>query len=61
MYCFDRYGLSRLLRYMNVYGPNQDQTAAYTGVVPIMLNKIEANESPVINTVLQRISFMLKM
>ncbi len=34
---------------MNVYGPNQDQTAAYTGVVPIMLNKIEANEAPVIN------------
>ena len=46
----DRYGLSVIgLRYMNVYGPNQDQTAAYTGVVPIMLNKIEANESPVIN------------
>jgi UDP-glucose 4-epimerase len=46
----DRYGLSVIgLRYMNVYGPNQDQTAAYTGVVPIMLNKIEENESPVIN------------
>ena len=46
----DRYGLSVIgLRYMNVYGPNQDQTAAYTGVVPIMLNKIEANESPVVN------------
>ena len=34
---------------MNVYGPHQDQTAAYTGVVPIMLNKIEANEAPSIN------------
>lgn len=46
----DRYGLAVIgLRYMNVYGPHQDQTAAYTGVVPIMLNKIEANESPVIN------------
>jgi UDP-glucose 4-epimerase len=46
----DRYGLEVIgLRYMNVYGPHQDQTAAYTGVVPIMLNKIEANESPVIN------------
>ena len=46
----DRYGLSVIgLRYMNVYGPHQDQTAAYTGVVPIMLNKIEANETPVIN------------
>ncbi len=46
----DRYGLSVIgLRYMNVYGPHQDQTAAYTGVVPIMLNKIEANEAPIIN------------
>lgn len=46
----DRYGLPVVgLRYMNVYGPHQDQTAAYTGVVPIMLNKIEANESPIIN------------
>ena len=46
----DRYGLSYLgLRYMNVYGPHQDQTAAYTGVIPIMLNKIDANEAPTIN------------
>ena len=46
----DRYGLEIIgLRYMNVYGRGQDQTAAYTGVVPIMLNKIEAGESPVIN------------
>lgn len=47
---YDRFGLSYVgLRYMNVYGPYQDQTAAYTGVIPIMLNKIEANETPVIN------------
>ena len=46
----DRYALPVIgLRYMNVYGPGQDQTAAYTGVVPIMLNKIEANEAPTIN------------
>lgn len=46
----DRYSLPVIgLRYMNVYGPHQDQTAAYTGVVPIMLNKIEANEAPTIN------------
>lgn len=46
----DRYGLPIIgLRYMNVYGPHQDQTAAYTGVIPIMLNKIDANEAPVIN------------
>jgi UDP-glucose 4-epimerase len=47
---YDRYGLNYVgLRYMNVYGPHQDQTAAYTGVVPIMLNKIDANEPPIIN------------
>lgn len=46
----DRYGLSYVgLRYMNVYGPHQDQTAAYTGVIPIMLNKIDASEPPTIN------------
>ena len=47
---FDRYGLDYVgLRYMNVYGPHQDQTAAYTGVIPIMLNKIDENEPPEIN------------
>ena len=46
----DRYGLEVIgLRYMNVFGPGQDQHAVYTGVVPIMLNKIEANEAPVIH------------
>ena len=47
---YDRYDLRYVgLRYMNVYGPNQDQTAAYTGVIPIMLNKIDNNEEPEIN------------
>ena len=47
---YDRYGLEYVgLRYMNVFGPHQDQTAAYTGVIPIMLNKIGANEQPIIN------------
>lgn len=46
----DRYGLEVVgLRYMNVYGPGQDQHAVYSGVVPIMLNKIALNEVPVIN------------
>ena len=46
----DRYGLSVIgLRYMNVYGPGQDQHAVYSGVIPIMLNKIEVGESPIIN------------
>lgn len=47
---YDRFGLNYVgLRYMNVFGPHQDQTAAYTGVIPIMLNKIDAYEQPVIN------------
>ena len=46
----NRYGLEIIgLRYMNVYGPGQDQHAVYSGVVPIMLNKIAANEAPQIN------------
>lgn len=46
----DRYGLEIIgLRYMNVYGPGQDQHAVYSGVIPIMLNKIDANEAPIIN------------
>lgn len=46
----DRYGLSYVgLRYMNVYGPHQDQMAAYTGVIPIVLNSLDAGEPPTIN------------
>lgn len=46
----DRYGLDIIgLRYMNVYGPRQDQHAVYSGVIPIMLNKIEQGEQPTIN------------
>ncbi len=47
---YDRYGLNYVgLRYMNVYGPNQNQNAIYTGVIPTLLNKIDSNESPLIN------------
>ncbi|MBT0584941.1 NAD-dependent epimerase/dehydratase family protein [Alteromonas oceanisediminis] len=47
---YDRYGLNYVaLRYMNVYGPHQDQTAAYTGVIPIVLNKIDSQEPPKVN------------
>ena len=46
----DRYGLEIVgLRYMNVYGPGQDQHAVYSGVVPIVLNKIDRNEAPSVN------------
>ena len=44
---YDKYDLAYVgLRYMNVYGPFQDQTAAYTGVIPVLLNHIEKNETP---------------
>ncbi len=46
----ERYGLPVVgLRYMNVYGPGQDQHAVYSGVVPILLNHIDARTSPVIH------------
>jgi len=46
----DRYGLEIVgLRYMNVYGPGQDQHAVYSGVVPIVLNKIDRGEQPMVN------------
>ena len=45
-----RYGLDYVgLRYMNVFGPRQDQKSVYTSVIPVMLNKIAAGESPVID------------
>lgn len=38
---YDRYGLDFVgLRYMNVYGVNQDQQAAYSGFIPAMLNQL---------------------
>lgn len=47
---YDRYGLDYVgLRYMNVYGPHLDQQSVYSGVIPIMLNKVDRGETPVIN------------
>lgn len=46
----DRYGLSYVgLRYMNVYGPRQDQNAAYSGVIPLVLNRVEEGVAPEVN------------
>lgn len=46
----ERYQLPIIgLRYMNVYGPGQDQHAVYSGVVPILLNHIHAGTAPVIH------------
>ena len=46
----ERYELSFVgLRYMNVYGPRQDQRGAYTGAIPTFLNRIDANQPPVVH------------
>jgi UDP-glucose 4-epimerase len=46
----DRYRLPVVgLRYMNVFGPGQDQHAAYSGVIPVMLNNIAKGQQPIIN------------
>ena len=46
----EQYGLPVVgLRYMNVYGPMQEQNSVYNGVIPILLNKIDANEEPSVN------------
>ncbi len=37
------------LRYMNVYGPRQDDKGAYIGVVTRMLNALDAGDRPVIH------------
>lgn len=37
------------LRYMNVYGPRQDDKGAYVGVVTRMLNALDAGQEPVIH------------
>lgn len=43
------YGLPSIsLRYFNVFGPRQDPDSQYAAVIPIFINKILKNESPVI-------------
>lgn len=37
------------LRYMNVYGPRQDNKGAYIGVITRMLNALDKGEQPVIH------------
>lgn len=46
----ERYGLSYVgLRYMNAYGPRQDQRGAYSGVIPAIFNAIDDATAPSIN------------
>ncbi|MEW6672376.1 MAG: SDR family oxidoreductase [Thermodesulfobacteriota bacterium] len=43
------YGMETLfLRYFNVYGPRQDPSSPYSGVISIFMNRAIAGESPVI-------------
>ncbi|MEN3014753.1 MAG: NAD-dependent epimerase/dehydratase family protein [bacterium] len=45
-----RYGLNAIgLRYMNIYGPRQDEKGAYTGLIPTVLKKIDKKEPIIIN------------
>lgn len=45
-----RYGLNAIgLRYMNIYGPRQDEKGVYTGVIPTILKRIDRDEPIVIN------------
>jgi len=37
------------LRYMNVYGPRQDDKGAYVGVIVRMLNDLDAGQQPIIH------------
>lgn len=52
MYCrvySDIYNLSTIsLRYFNVFGPKQDPKSQYAAVIPIFIDKLIKNESPVI-------------
>jgi nucleoside-diphosphate-sugar epimerase len=46
---FDLYGLETVsLRYFNVYGPRQDPSSPYSGVISIFMTKGSTKESPVI-------------
>jgi len=46
---YQLYGLETInLRYFNVYGPRQDPSSPYSGVISIFMNKAIGNQSPVI-------------
>jgi UDP-glucose 4-epimerase len=43
------YGIkTAILRYFNVYGPRQDPSSPYSGVISLFINQIGAGKSPVI-------------
>ncbi|MGD8762024.1 MAG: SDR family oxidoreductase [Desulfobacteraceae bacterium] len=46
---YELYGLETIsLRYFNVYGPRQDPSSPYSGVISIFMNQAIRNQSPVI-------------
>jgi UDP-glucose 4-epimerase len=46
---FDLYGLETVcLRYFNVYGPRQDPSSPYSGVISIFMTKASSKKTPVI-------------
>jgi len=46
---FDLFGLEPVcLRYFNVYGPRQDPSSSYSGVISIFMSKASSNKTPVI-------------
>ena len=46
---YQLYGLETInLRYFNVYGPRQDPSSPYSGVISIFMDKAIGNQSPVI-------------
>ena len=47
---FDLYGLETVcLRYFNVYGPRQDPSSPYSGVISIFMTKASSKEPPIIH------------
>jgi UDP-glucose 4-epimerase len=48
--CFSTYGVSSLgLRFFNVYGPRQDPTNPYSGVISIFIDRLLKNKRVVVN------------
>lgn len=46
---YDLYGIETVvLRYFNVYGPRQDPSSPYSGVISIFMNKVLQNQAAVI-------------
>jgi len=48
--CFSTYGISSLgLRFFNVYGPRQDPSNPYSGVISIFIDRLLKNKNVIVN------------